>query len=54
MQKILEKFSMLGAKISYVLLVGHFMLSKDLCPKTGSEIKAMQNIHYSYAIDSVM
>ncbi|XP_042027055.1 secreted RxLR effector protein 161-like [Salvia splendens] len=45
---------MLGAKIASVPLAAHFMLSKDLCPKIESEIKAMHKVPYSNAIGSVM
>ena len=52
--KILKKFNMFDAKPASVPLAAHFMLSKDLCPKSQSDIDAMKRIPYANAIGSVM
>ncbi|XP_042065599.1 secreted RxLR effector protein 161-like [Salvia splendens] len=52
--KILKKFNMFDAKPASVPLAAHFMLSKDLCPKTKFDIDAMKKIPYANAIGSVM
>ncbi|KAL8476924.1 hypothetical protein ACS0TY_029285 [Phlomoides rotata] len=51
---ILDKFSMSTVKSVNVPLAAHFVLSKDQCPKTDSEIDAMKNVPYSNAVGSVM
>ncbi|XP_042051319.1 secreted RxLR effector protein 161-like [Salvia splendens] len=45
---------MFDAKPASVLLAAHFMLSKDLCPKSEYAIKAMKKVPYANAIGSVM
>ncbi|XP_047942506.1 secreted RxLR effector protein 161-like [Salvia hispanica] len=45
---------MFDAKSASVPLVAHFMLSKDLCPKSQSEVDAMKRIPYANAIGSMM
>ncbi|XP_042051572.1 secreted RxLR effector protein 161-like [Salvia splendens] len=52
--KILQKFNMFAAKIASVPLAAHFLLSKDLCPKSGADIAATKKVSYANAIGSVM
>ncbi|KAK6158246.1 hypothetical protein DH2020_005560 [Rehmannia glutinosa] len=53
-EKILSKFSMLDSKPVNVPLAGHFLLSKEQCPKTDHDVNSMKNVPYSNAIGSVM
>jgi hypothetical protein len=52
--KVLSKFAMSDAKPVDVPLAAHFVLSKDMCPKSKSEINKMRSVPYSNAIGSVM
>ena len=45
---------MFDAKPASVPLGAHFMLSKDLCPKSQTKVDAMKRISYANAIGSVM
>ncbi|XP_047961394.1 secreted RxLR effector protein 161-like [Salvia hispanica] len=45
---------MFDAKPASVPLAAHFMLSKDLCPKSQFDIDAMKKVPYANAIGSVM
>ncbi|XP_042005745.1 secreted RxLR effector protein 161-like [Salvia splendens] len=52
--KILKKFNMSVAKPAIVPLAAHFLLSKDLCPKSEYDINVMKKVSYANAIFSVM
>ena len=54
MYTILKKFNMYDAKTASVPLAAHLMLSKDLCPKTKSDIDATKKVPYANVIRSVM
>ncbi|XP_042038299.1 secreted RxLR effector protein 161-like [Salvia splendens] len=45
---------MFDAKLASVPLAAHFMLSKDMCPKSKTDIEAMKKVPYANAIGSVM
>ena len=47
--KILQNFNMSAAKIATVPLAAHFLLSKDLCPKSDVDIAAMKKVPYANA-----
>ena len=54
LQKIVAKFGNLNSKPVQVPLAGHFVLSKNQCPKSRSDIIKMENVPYSNAIGSIM
>ena len=53
-KKILTRFKMANAKAVSSPLASHFLLTKDQCPKTDSELKNMESVPYAQAIGSVM
>ncbi|KZV43515.1 hypothetical protein F511_19059 [Dorcoceras hygrometricum] len=53
-EKVLNKFGMASATAVNVPLAAHFMLNKEQCPKSETDINSMRNVPYSNAIGSVM
>ena len=53
-ERMLERFNMKNSKTVSTPLVGHFKLSKRLCPSTEKEKGEMSVIPYSSAVESLM
>ncbi len=51
---MLEKFSMLDAKLMSTPLVNHFRLSGSQCPKNEEEIENMLKVPYASAVGCLM
>ena len=53
-EKVLKRFSMDSAKIVSTPLSSHFMLLKDLCPRTKQEEEDMRGIPHKNVVGSIM
>jgi hypothetical protein len=53
-EKVLERFRMNNAKPVSKPLVGHFKLTKKMCPNTWEQIEYMSRVPYSSAIGILM
>jgi hypothetical protein len=53
-ERVLKRFNMKDAKPVSMPLANHFKLSRNSCPCTEEEKKAMEVIPYSSAVGSLM
>jgi ATP-binding cassette subfamily B (MDR/TAP) protein 1 len=53
-EKLLERFNMQGAKSVASPLAGHHKLSKEQCPSSKEEKKAIRKVPYQSAMGSLM
>jgi hypothetical protein len=51
---VLEKFSLLNAKLVSTPLANHFRLSSSQCPKNDEEIESMSKVSYANAVGCLM